>query len=134
MGWRAQELQRQLDKKALNVRKRSPRTHRSSPLTLESTASPRTVRRERGREETGRGLRRTAILAKGSSCTPSRISTLASPGICRQPPSIHDSQMDLPRKGEVVYLDKAYFGEEIQGISAAMQRAMRGHLLSIRDS
>jgi len=30
--------------------------------------------------------------------------------------SVHDSQVDLSRPGEVVYLDKAYFGVEIRGV------------------
>jgi len=33
----------------------------------------------------------------------------------------------------VVYLDKAYFGVEIRGFSAAMRRAVRGRPLGIRD-
>ena len=41
--------------------------------------------------------------------------------------------MDLTRPGEVAYLDKAYFGVETQGISAAMRRGTRGHPLGIRD-
>ena len=33
----------------------------------------------------------------------------------------------------MVYLDKAYFGVEIRGFSAAMRRAVRGRSLGIRD-
>ena len=47
--------------------------------------------------------------------------------------SVHDSQVDLSQPGEVVYLDKAYFGVEIRGFSAAMRRGVRGHPLGIRD-
>ncbi len=47
--------------------------------------------------------------------------------------SVHDSQVDLSRKGEVVYLDKAYFGVEIRGFSAAMRRGVRGRPLDIWD-
>ncbi len=47
--------------------------------------------------------------------------------------SVHDSQVDLSRPGEVVYLDKAYFGVEIRGFSAAMRRAVRGRPLDIWD-
>ena len=44
---------------------------------------------------------------------------------------MHDSRVDLSRKGEVVYLDKTYFGVEIRGISAAMRSAVRGRPLDI---
>ena len=47
--------------------------------------------------------------------------------------SVHDSQVDLSRKGEVVYKGKAYHGVEIRGVSAAMRRGVRGHPLGIRD-
>ncbi len=46
---------------------------------------------------------------------------------------MHDSQVDLSRPGEVVYLDKAYFGVEIRGLSAAMRRGVRGRPLDIWD-
>ena len=32
-----------------------------------------------------------------------------------------------------MYLDKAYFGVEIRGFSAAVRRGVRGHPLGIRD-
>ena len=47
--------------------------------------------------------------------------------------SVHDSQVDLSRKGEVVYRDKGYFGVEPRGYSATMRRGVRGHPLGIRD-
>ena len=47
--------------------------------------------------------------------------------------SVHDSRVDLSRPGEVAYLDKAYFGVEIRGFSAAMRRGVRGHPLGIKD-
>ena len=47
--------------------------------------------------------------------------------------SVHDSQVDLSRKGEVVYRDKAYFGVEPRGYSATMRRGVRGRPLDIWD-
>jgi hypothetical protein len=47
--------------------------------------------------------------------------------------SVHDSQVGLSRPGEVVYLDKAYFGVEIRGYSAAMRCGVRGRPLDIWD-
>nr|WP_321498726.1 IS5 family transposase [uncultured Methanolobus sp.] len=47
--------------------------------------------------------------------------------------SVHDSQVDLSREGEVVYRDKGYFGAVAKGYAATMQRAVRDHPLEIRD-
>jgi IS5 family transposase len=47
--------------------------------------------------------------------------------------SIHDSKVDLSRKGEVVYRDKGYCGVEPRGYNATMKRAARGHPLNVRD-
>ena len=47
--------------------------------------------------------------------------------------SVHDSQVDLSKKGEVVYRDKAFFGSKAAGYAASMKRAVRGHPLGIRD-
>jgi len=47
--------------------------------------------------------------------------------------SVHDSQIDLSEKGEVVYRDQGYFGAEPKGFDATMQRGVRGHPIGIRD-
>jgi len=47
--------------------------------------------------------------------------------------SLHDSQVDLSKEGEVVYRDKGYFGAQPEGCDATMKRATRGHPLNIRD-
>ena len=47
--------------------------------------------------------------------------------------SVHDSRVDLSRKGEGVYLDKAYFGVEIRGFLAEKRRAVRGRPLDVWD-
>jgi len=47
--------------------------------------------------------------------------------------SVHDSQVDLSRPGEVVYRDKGYFGVRPRGYDATMRRAVRGRPLGIRD-
>lgn len=47
--------------------------------------------------------------------------------------SVHDSQIDLSEKGEVVYRDRGYFGAEPKGFDATMQRGVRGHPIGIRD-
>lgn len=45
--------------------------------------------------------------------------------------SVHDSQIDLSKEGEVVYRDKGYFGAPAKGYDATMERATRYHPLSI---
>lgn len=49
--------------------------------------------------------------------------------------SLHDSQIDLSRKGESVYRDKGYFGSPVHnGVkNRTMNRATRGHPLSKKD-
>ncbi len=47
--------------------------------------------------------------------------------------SVHDSQVDLSREGEVVYRDKGYYGTNPNGYSATMKRSARDHPLSIMD-
>lgn len=47
--------------------------------------------------------------------------------------NIHDSQVDLAKKGEVRYTDKGYFGSKTKGYDAAMKKATRGHPLSYKD-
>lgn len=47
--------------------------------------------------------------------------------------SIHDSQIDLSKPGEVSYRDKGYQGAKCIGYSATTKRAARGHPLGIRD-
>lgn len=47
--------------------------------------------------------------------------------------SVHDSQVDLTKPGEVGYKDKGYFGATSNGYSATMRRSVRGHPIGIRD-
>ena len=44
--------------------------------------------------------------------------------------NVHDSQVDLSEKGEVVYRDRVY---QCKGYSATMKRGVRGHPIGIRD-
>ena len=47
--------------------------------------------------------------------------------------SVHDSQVDLAKKGEVRYADRGFFGSKTNGYDAAMKKATRGHPLSYKD-
>jgi IS5 family transposase len=46
---------------------------------------------------------------------------------------VHDSGVDLSRRGEVVYWDRGYFGVKPIGYDAMMRRGVRGHPLGVRD-
>ena len=45
----------------------------------------------------------------------------------------HDTAIDLSKSGITVYRDKGYFGNEPKGINGTMDRAVRGHKLSIES-
>jgi IS5 family transposase len=45
--------------------------------------------------------------------------------------SVHDSQVDLSKKGEVAYRDRGYHGAVAIGYSATMKRGARDHPLGI---
>lgn len=47
--------------------------------------------------------------------------------------SVHDSQVDLAKEGEVRYADKGYFGARTKGYDAAMRKATKGRPLSYKD-
>ena len=47
--------------------------------------------------------------------------------------SVHDSQVDLSKKGEVVYRDRGYHGAVARGYSATMKRGARDHPIGIMD-
>ncbi|MDI6877686.1 MAG: transposase [Methanomicrobiales archaeon] len=50
------------------------------------------------------------------------------------PASLHDSQVDLSRKGETVYRDTGHFGVKPQAsMDKTMHRGTRGHPLSIKE-
>jgi IS5 family transposase len=48
--------------------------------------------------------------------------------------SLHDSQIDLSKEGEVVYRDKGYFGVKPLGFDATMKRGVRNHPIGIWDT
>jgi len=47
--------------------------------------------------------------------------------------SVHDSQIDLARNGEVRYADRGFFGSKTKGYDTAMIKATRCHPLSYKD-
>jgi IS5 family transposase len=130
------ELQRQLDEKGLKVRKGVAQD--ATFITADPGHAP--AEEPRGEEAKTRRSRDGSWAKKGSKSSfgyKLHAKSDTDLGLIRDlettTASVHDSQVDLSRPGEVVYLDKAYFGVETRGYSAAMRRATRGHPLGIRD-
>ena len=48
--------------------------------------------------------------------------------------SLHDSQIDLSKEGEVVYRDRGYFGVKPLGFDGTMKRGVRNHPIGIWDN
>ena len=131
-----EELQRQLDEKGLGVKKGVVQD--ASFITTDPGHAK--ADKPRGEEAKTRRSRDGSWAKKGSKSSfgcKLHIKPDVDRGLIRDlettTASVHDSQVDLSRPGEVVYLDKAYFGVEIRGYSAAMRRGVRGHPLGIRD-
>jgi IS5 family transposase len=130
------ELQRQLDEKGLSVKKGVVQD--ATFITADPGHAP--AAEPRGNEAKTRRSRDGTWAKKGSRSSfgyKLHAKTDVDRGLIRDlettSASVHDSQVDLTRPGEVAYLDKAYFGVEIRGYSAAMRRGTRGHPLGIRD-
>ena len=131
-----EELQRQLDEKGLGVKKGVVQD--ASFIT--SDPGHARADKPRGEEAKTRRSREGTWAKKGNvsrfGCK-LHIKPDVDHGLIRDlettTASVHDSRVDLSRKGEVVYMDKAYFGVEIRGFSAAMRRGVRGHPLGFRD-
>jgi IS5 family transposase len=131
-----EELQRQLDEKGLEVKKGVVQD--ATFITSDPGHAP--AEEPRGNEARTRRSRDGTWAKKGSRSSfgyKLHSKTDTGLGLIRDlettTASVHDSRVDLSRPGEVAYMDKAYFGVEIRGYSAAMRRGARGHPLGIRD-
>jgi IS5 family transposase len=130
------ELQRQLDEKGLRVRKGVAQD--ATFITSDPGHAP--AEEPRGNEAKTRRSRDGTWTKKGSRSSfgyKLHAKSDTDLGLIRDlettTASVHDSQVDLSRPGEVVYRDKAFFGVEPRGYDATMKRASRGHPLGIRD-
>jgi len=132
-----EELQRQLDEKGLNVKKGVVQD--ATFIAADPGHAP--AEKPRGEEAKTRRCRDGTWAKKGSKSNYGyklHTKTDTDRGLIRElettTASVHDSQVDLSRPGEVVYRDKGYFGVKPRGYDATMRRAVRGHPLSIRDT
>ena len=131
-----EELQRQLDEKGLSVKKGVVQD--ASFITSDPGHAKKD--KPRGKEARTRRSRDGTWAKKGvKSSFGFKLHTKSDVdlGLIRDlettTASVHDSQVDLSRPGEVVYRDKGYFGVESRGYSATMRRGVRGRPLGIRD-
>ena len=130
------ELQRQLDEKGLSVKKGVVQD--ASFITSDPGHAPADKPRD-GRVRTRRSRDGSWAKKGGKSSYGFKLHAKSDVdlGLIRElettTASVHDSQVDLSRPGEVVYRDKGYFGVKPRGYSATMRRGVRGHPLGIRD-
>jgi len=130
------ELQRQLDEKGLSVRKGVVQD--ASFIT--SDPGHARADKPRGDDARTRRSRDGAWVKKGGKSFfgyKLHLKMDLCHGLIRElettPANVHDSRVDLSRRGEVVYRDKGYQGVVPRGWDATMKRAGRGHPLGIRD-
>ena len=131
-----EELQRQLDEKGLTVRKGVVQD--ASFIT----ADPGHARADkpRGEEARTRRSRDGAWVKKGGKSVfgyKLHMKMDLGRGLIREleasAANVHDSRVDLFRRGEVVYRDKGYQGVVPRGWDGTMRRGARGHPLGILD-
>jgi len=130
------ELQRQLDEKGLKVRKGVVQD--ATFITSDPGHAP--ADKPRGEEAKNRRSRDGSWAKKGGKSSYGyklHAKSDVDLGLIRDlettPANVHDSRVDLSRKGEVVYRDKGYFGVKPRGYDATMRRGVRGRPLGIRD-
>jgi IS5 family transposase len=130
-----EELQRQLDTKGLRVKKGVVQD--ATFITADpgqSAGKPRGDGARTRRSRDGAWAKRKSGSVFGYKL---HAKTDVDDGLIRDlettTASVHDSQVDLSREGEVVYRDKGYFGVKPRGYDATMRRGVRGHGLGIRD-
>jgi len=130
------ELQRQLDEKGLKIRKgmiqdatfiHSDPGHASADTPRGDDAKTRRSRDGTWTKKGGKshfGYKLHVIVDRDHDLI-RRISTTTA--------SLHDSQIDLSKEGEVVYRDRGYQGASCKGFDATMKRGARNHPICIMD-
>ena len=128
------ELQRQLDKKGLKVRKGVAQDASFIEADPGPSGKPRGGEARTRRSRDGDWAKRPKGSVFGYKL---HVKTDLDLGLVRSldvtGASVHDSRVDLSQPGEVVYRDKGYFGVEPKGWDATMLRGVRGHPLGIWD-
>ncbi len=131
-----QELQRQLDAKGLKVRKGviQDATFITSDPGHAKADKPRDNEAKTRRSKDGTWTKKNSKSYFGYKLhSKSDVDYGLVRDIETTTASVHDSQVDLTKPGEVAYKDKGYFGAPSKGYSATMRRSVRGHPIGIRD-
>jgi IS5 family transposase len=128
------ELQRQLNKKGLKVKKGVAQDASFIEADPGQSNKPRGEEAKTRRSRDGDWAKRPKGSVFGYKL---HVKTDLDLGLVRSldvtGASVHDSRVDLSLPGEVVYRDKGYFGVEPQGWDATMMRGVRGHPLGVWD-
>ena len=131
-----QELQRQLDSKGLKVKKGviQDATFITSDPGHAKADKPRGDEAKTRRSKDGTWTKKNSKSYFGYKLhSKSDVDYGLVRDIETTAASVHDSQVDLTKPGEVAYKDKGYFGAPSKGYSATMRRSVRGHPIGIRD-
>lgn len=127
------ELQRQLNRKGLKVRKGVAQDASFIMADPGPSSKPRGEEAKTRRSRDGDWAKRPKGSVFGYKL---HVKTDLDLGLVRMldvtGASVHDSRVDLSLPGEVVYRDKGYFGVKPQGWDATMLRGVRGHPLGFR--
>jgi len=130
-----EELQRQLDARGLRVKKGVVQD--ATFITADPGQSAGKPRGDGARTRRSRDGSWAKKGARSSFGYKLHAKTDVDDGLVRDlettTASVHDSQVDLSREGEVVYRDKGYFGVKPRGFDATMRRGVRGRGLGMRD-
>jgi IS5 family transposase len=130
------ELQRQLDSKGLKVKKGviQDATFITADPGHARADKPRGDEAKTRRSKDGTWTKKNSISYFGYKL---HTKSDADFGLIRDiettTASVHDSQIDLSKPGEVAYRDKGYFGAASKGYNATMKRSVRGHPIGIWD-
>jgi IS5 family transposase len=132
--WR--ELQRQLDAKGLRVKKGviQDATFITSDPGHARVDEPRGDEAKTRRSKEGTWTKKASKSSFGFKL---HLKSDMDYGLVRDiettTASVHDSQIDLSKPGEVNYRDRGYQGGECKGYNATMKRGARDHPIGIRD-
>ena len=130
------ELQRQMDNKGLKVKKGviQDATFITADPGHAKADTPRGDDAETRRSKEGTWVKKASKSYFGFKL---HVKTDMDHGLIREiettTASVHDSQIDLSKPGEVNYRDRGYHGAPSRGYSATMKRGARDHPIGIRD-
>jgi len=131
------ELQRQMSRSGFKVEKKGKAAQDATFITADPGHAPMEPRGIQALTRRSRDGAWTKKLNRSYFGFKPHVKTDLKYGLIRAfettTASVHDSQVDLSRRGEVVYRDKGYFGVPSKGYNATMQRGTRAGSIGIFD-